>query len=81
MIRRIRPANPASPIVEYEVQTPTGSLRLRPSEVCALAESIEKWFAGHRDQLVDDLAEERCAQSRLRTRPRSWPTSPAPAAH
>lgn len=52
----IRRVDSMSPV--YEVRTPAGTLRLRPSELCAFAESLERWFRGHRGQLVDDLVEE-----------------------
>lgn len=77
MIRRNRAT---SPIAQYEVQTAGGRLVLRPSELCALAETMEAWFAAHRDQLVDDLAEERFAQTRRPPRSIPWP-SVATASH
>lgn len=57
----IRRVDSMAPV--YEVRTPAGTLRLRPSELCAFAESLERWFRGHRGQLVDDLVEESLGQS------------------
>lgn len=78
MIRRTRSQNP---IAEYEITTPDGVFRLRPSEVCALAESLEQWFASHRDQLVEDLADERIASTRRSRRQPTWPGHLAPSMH
>lgn len=76
----IRRTHTTSPVGQYEVQTAAGRLVLRPSELCALAETLEAWFAAHRDQLVDDLAQERFAQTRRSSPSSRWPTAAA-AAH